>query len=75
MMKVCRGVDDPGWPRVALAYRASVDVPARFHRSKSVGAVFGLTCSKYQPPARSIAAAGYHTLAELRRDVFICTGR
>src|SRR5438046_3460153 len=35
-------------PVVALTYRATVDVPARFRRSKSVGAVFGLTCSKYQ---------------------------
>jgi transposase len=35
-------------PVVALTYRATVDVPARFGKSKSVGAVFGLTCSKYQ---------------------------
>ena len=28
--------------------RAAVDVPARFRKSKSVGAVFGLTCAKYQ---------------------------
>jgi hypothetical protein len=34
---------------VALTYRATVDVPARFRKSKSVGAVFGLTCSA---PAR-----------------------
>ena len=33
---------------VALTYRATVDVPARFRHSKSVGAVFGLTPSKYQ---------------------------
>ena len=33
---------------VALTYRATVDVPARFRKSKSVGAVFGLTSSKYQ---------------------------
>jgi hypothetical protein len=33
---------------VALTYRATVDVPARFRKSKAVGAVFGLTCSKYQ---------------------------
>jgi transposase len=33
---------------VSLTYRATVDVPARFRKSKSVGAVFGLTCSKYQ---------------------------
>ena len=33
-------------PVVALTYRATVDVPARFRKSKSVGAVFGLTCSK-----------------------------
>src|SRR5476651_1617931 len=35
-------------PVVSLTYRATVDVPARFHKSKSVGAVFGLTCAKYQ---------------------------
>jgi transposase len=35
-------------PVVALTYRATVDVPARFHNSKAVGAVFGLTPSKYQ---------------------------
>jgi len=35
-------------PVVALTYRATVDVPARFRKSKSVGAVFGLTCSRYQ---------------------------
>src|SRR6266853_1636562 len=35
-------------PVVALTYRATVDVPARFKDSKAVGAVFGLTPSKYQ---------------------------
>ena len=35
-------------PVVALTYRTTVDVPARFRRSKSVGAVFGLTPAKYQ---------------------------
>ncbi len=35
-------------PVVALTYRATVDVPARFRNSKSVGAVFGLTPAKYQ---------------------------
>jgi transposase len=35
-------------PVVALTYRATVDVPARFQNSKAVRAVFGLTCSKYQ---------------------------
>src|SRR5438046_6254810 len=34
-------------PVVALTYRATVDVPARFRKSKAVGAVFGLTCSTY----------------------------
>ncbi len=48
--EVCRrlmtvpGVD----PVVALTYRATVDVPARFRNSKAVGAVFGLTPSRYQ---------------------------
>jgi transposase len=35
-------------PVVALTYRATVDVPARFKNSKAVGASFGLTSSKYQ---------------------------
>src|SRR5712671_3192184 len=35
-------------PVVALTYRATVDVPARFRNSKAVGTVFGLTPSKYQ---------------------------
>src|SRR5205085_12562575 len=35
-------------PVVALTYRATVDVPARFRNSKAVGAAFGLTPSKYQ---------------------------
>jgi transposase len=35
-------------PVVALTYRATIDVPARFRKSKSVGAVFGLTTAKYQ---------------------------
>jgi len=46
--EVCRRLmTTPGvGPVVALTYRATIDVPARFH--KAVGAVFGLTCSKYQ---------------------------
>jgi transposase len=35
-------------PVVALTYRVTVDVPARFRNSKAVGAVFGLTPAKYQ---------------------------
>jgi transposase len=48
--EVCRRLmTTPGvGPVVALTYRATVDVPARFRKSKGVGAVFGLTCSKYQ---------------------------
>ena len=37
-----------GCPVVALTYRATVDVPARFRNSKAVGAVLGLTSAKYQ---------------------------
>ncbi len=40
-------------PVRSLTYRATVDVPARFRRSKAVGAVFGLTCSKCQSGDRS----------------------
>ena len=48
--EVCRRLMTvPGvGPVVARTYRATVDVPARFRKSKSVGAVFGLTCAKYQ---------------------------
>src|SRR6187399_2742696 len=48
--EVCqRLMTTPGvGPVVALTYRATVDVPARFRKSKAVGAVFGLTCARYQ---------------------------
>jgi len=48
--EVCRRLMTvPGvGPVVALTYRSTVDVPARFRNSKAVGAVFGLTPSKYQ---------------------------
>jgi transposase len=48
--EVCqRLMTTPGvGPVVSLTYRATVDIPARFRKSKSVGAVFGLTCAKYQ---------------------------
>jgi hypothetical protein len=48
--EVCRRLMTvPGvGPVVALTYRATVDVPARFRNSKAVGAVLGLTPSKYQ---------------------------
>src|SRR5499433_98187 len=52
--EVCRRLmTTPGvGPVVALTYRATVDVPARFRKSKSVGAVFGLTCSRDQSGER-----------------------
>ena len=48
--EVCRRLmTTPGaGPVVALTYRATVDMPARFRKPKSVGAEFGLTCAKYQ---------------------------
>jgi transposase len=48
--EVCRRLMTvPGvGPVVALTYRATVDVPARFRNSKAVGAVFGLTPSTHQ---------------------------
>ena len=62
--EVCRRLmTTPGvGPVVALTYRATVDVPARFRKSKAVAAVFG-------PPvinrARSIGAVEYRA-AEMR---------
>jgi transposase len=48
--EVCRRLMTvPGvGPVVALTFRATVDVPARFRNSKAVGAVLGLTPSRYQ---------------------------
>jgi transposase len=48
--EVCRRqMTIPGvGPVGAPTYRATVDMPARFRKSKAVGAVFGLTCTKYQ---------------------------
>jgi len=47
---VCRRLmTTPGvGPVVALTFRATVDVPARFKNSKAVGAAFGLTPSQHQ---------------------------
>jgi len=44
-------------PVVALTYRVTVDVPARFRNSKSVGAVFGLTPAKDQSDERDRSGA------------------
>ena len=48
--EVCRRLMTvPGvGPVVALTYRATVDVSARFRNSKAVGAVFGLTSAQHQ---------------------------
>jgi hypothetical protein len=48
--EVCRRLMTiPGvGPVVALTYRATVDVPARFRNSRAVGAVLALTPCKYQ---------------------------
>jgi transposase len=35
-------------PVVAMTYKAAIDDPERFHRSKDVGPYFGLTPRKYQ---------------------------
>jgi len=43
---------------VALTFRATVDDPARFRSSKSIGPCFGLTPRKYQSGARWIGTAG-----------------
>src|SRR3974377_671613 len=44
-------------PVVALTYRATVDVPARFRNSKAVGAVLGLTPCKDQSGERDHTGA------------------
>src|SRR5476651_559332 len=58
--EVCRRLMTvPGvGPVVSLTYRATVDVPARFRKSKAVGAVFELTCSKYRDDAGHALRSG-----------------
>jgi transposase IS116/IS110/IS902 family protein len=57
--EVCRRLMTvPGvGPVVALTYRATVDVPARFRRSKAVGAVFGLTGPDHADPNQQMVLA------------------
>jgi transposase len=54
-------------PVVALTYRATVDVPARFRNSKAVGAVVGLTPSRYQSGEVARAGAISRCGDEMRR--------
>ena len=70
MTEVCRRLmTTPGvGPVVSLTYRATVDVPARFHKSKSVGAVFGLTCAKYQSGAIKCRISERQNIPLRRRD-------
>jgi len=63
--EVCRRLmTTPGvGPVVALTYRATVDVPARFRNSKAVGAVFGadafqVSVGRDQPNRRDIKVRG-----------------
>jgi transposase len=67
--EVCRRLMTvPGvGPVVALTYRATVDVPARFKNSKAVGAVFGLTPSRYQSGEINRTGAISHCGDEMMR--------
>ena len=54
-------------PVVALTYRATVDVPARFRNSKAAGAVFGLAPSKHQSGEINRTGAISHCGDEMMR--------
>ena len=56
-------------PVVALTYRATVDVPARFRNSKAVGAVFGLTPASYQSGEINLTGAISRCGDEMMRAV------
>jgi len=56
-------------PVVALTYRATVDVPARFRNSKAVGAVFGLTPARYQSGEINLTGAISRCGDEMMRAV------
>ena len=62
-------------PITALAFKATIDDPARFARSRSVGAYVGLT-SRRTPPGRSIGQAGISKCGDamLRRYPFEAAG-
>src|SRR5712664_2739433 len=72
--EVCRRLMTvPGvGPVVALTYRATVDVPARFRNSKAVGAVFGLTPSKYQSGQINRTGAISRCGDEMMRVILVC---
>jgi transposase len=57
--EVCRRLmTTPGvGPVVALTFRATVDVPARFRNSRAVGAVLGLTPRRHQSGERDYTGA------------------
>src|SRR5260370_368920 len=59
-------------PVVALTYRVTVDVPARFRNSKAVGAVFGLAPSKYQS-GRNGRTGGVSPVGDEERSVQVAT--
>ena len=65
--EVCRRLmTTPGvGPVVALSYRATVDVPARFRKSKAVGAVFGLTRVPLDPRTGHSSSSSMKTLQHL----------
>ncbi len=54
-------------PVVALTYRATIDVPTRFKNAKAIGAVFGLTPSKYQSGEISRSGTISHCGDEMMR--------
>jgi transposase len=54
-------------PVVALTYRATVDVPARFKNSKAVGAVLGLTPAQHQSGEINRSGAISHCGDEMMR--------
>ena len=64
--EVCRRLmTTPGvGPVVVLTYRATVDVPARFRKSKAVGAVFGLTCAALRSSPEHAGAFDEMVLAQ-----------
>ena len=58
-----RSMTVPGiGPITALAFHSAIDEPARFRRSRSVGAYVGLTPRRW-PRAKSIGAAGSRNAA------------
>ncbi len=66
------GLRGPHGPARALTYRATIDRPDRFDRSRDVGAHLGLTPTRYQSGETDITGKISRCGDELARTALLC---